>query len=659
MKTFFDLLASFPDAKPDSGGQYIATCPVCGKEKHLYISPPEKTQNGNAAILYCQRCGAKAPDILAAVGLPSNYMYVEGSDKPDKHQKRSTEQTALSKREHIYHNADGSIFGKKIICTQPSGEKRPIYWNKYESGKYIKGLKGAKAPLYNAHILSKSKCPVFFAEGEKDADTLSAMGITATTTPNGGGQREWLDIFSPLIEGREITILTDNDDVGEQYGRFVAENIFDFAASVRIISAKSIYPSVKHKGDISDIVADIGIEKAMTALLEALEDAKPYVKGEQELRHTAKTAAEFDDVTFSFVWHPYIPRGDYTVLMADGGTGKTMLCCGIAAELSNGGHGLPGESLRIGDRAPANVLIISAEDPGELLKKRLKASGADLSKIYILDCRDSEGMNFTSGISDFERTIKEYSPQLVIIDPWHAFLGADVDINKVNAVRPVFQKITNLAKRCNCGFLLISHVNKRSQGENANNAATGSADFINAARSVLRVIFDTSPGEDSTRIVVHTKSNYAAAGQSIKFQITDASGLLWTGWSDITKKTLEEAARHRKTPYEVIQHSVEHSEDHTALINAIRQLSERGNIVRVSYAEMFDLFGANIFCGSQPKRVLDKLSYELHSHGMGLTVVTGKKVKYKGESLNGFSIVCTNGSAPPEQMSVDENFIGG
>ena len=211
---------------------------------------------------------------------------------------------------------------------------------------------------------------------------------------------------------------------------------------------------------------------------ESLDDSQRFI---------ARSADEFGEDKTEFVWYPYIPVGDYSVLMADGGTGKTILCCGIAAAISKG-EALPGDYFNEWSNTPGNTLIISAEDRGELLKKRLAASGADLKNVYILDCMDSEGMDFTDGYEDFVQTIKRYNPRLVIIDPWHAFLGAGVDINRVNAVRPVFQRLANMAKVCNCGMILVSHVNKRAQGENANNAATGSTDFINAARSALRVI---------------------------------------------------------------------------------------------------------------------------------------------------------------------------
>ncbi len=352
------------------------------------------------------------------------------------------------------------------------------------------------------------------------------------------------------------------------------------------------------------------------------------------VRYEAKSAAEFGDDKTEFVWTPYIPIGDYTVLMADGGTGKTILCCGIAAAISRG-KPLPGnETAEL--PSPANVLIISAEDRGELLKKRLISSGADLEKVFILDCMDSEGMNFTDGYADFVATIKRYKPRLVIIDPWHAFLGANVDINRVNAVRPVFQRLANMAKVCECGMILVSHVNKRAQGENANNAATGSTDFINAARSAMRVIFSDLPNEKDTRIVVHTKSNYSEAGRSIKYRITSDGGCQWAGFSDITRKTLEEAARFRKTPNEVLNQQAEQEETNFALISALREKAVKGKTVNISYDEMKDIYGDDIFGSSQPKRALDNIAYTLKNEDIKIS--TGKHVKYNTLTRNGFSL---------------------
>lgn len=343
----------------------------------------------------------------------------------------------------------------------------------------------------------------------------------------------------------------------------------------------------------------------------------------------AKTAAQFGEDNTSFVWFPYIPRRDYTVLMADGGTGKTIFACGVAAEVSTG-RPLPGD---VFDVQPENVLFISAEDTGEVLKKRLALSGADLNRVYIIDCVDSVGLNFSDGYDEFEATVMATNPGLVIIDPWHGFLGPNVDLNRVNAMRPVLQRLASLTKKCNCGMVLISHVNKRAQGENANNAATGSTDFINASRSALRVIFDDN--DPDTRVVVHTKSNYAGYGQSVRYRINDG-GLEWDGFSDVTKQTLEKAARRRTTPWEVMQTEEEHTTTNTALIYALEDYANADTDPRISYDDFKRKYGATIFGATQPMRALKAVKDQLENDGYYLR--TGVQVYRNKRQSNGFVI---------------------
>lgn len=283
----------------------------------------------------------------------------------------------------------------------------------------------------------------------------------------------------------------------------------------------------------------------------------------------AKAAADYGVDNTCFLWRPYFPLGDYTVMMAEGGTGKTMLCCKIAAAVSTGTT-LPGAT----EQPSRNVLLVSAEDSGEVLRKRLSASGADLQRVYILDRETSAGLNLAEGYDEFLATVQSYNPVLVIVDPWHAYLGPLVNINKANALRPIPQQVANLAKKCNCAIILVSHINKTSQGENANNAATGSVDFINAARSAVRIVFDDE--DRSERIMVHTKSNYAEYGPSIKYYITEDGGVEWDGFSDVTRQTLETASRRRSTPAEILQRERQQYHD-DPIVRTLKVLLEQSS----------------------------------------------------------------------------------
>ena len=356
----------------------------------------------------------------------------------------------------------------------------------------------------------------------------------------------------------------------------------------------------------------------------------------------AKMASDFPDANVQFLWSPYIPIGDYTVLMADGGTGKTVFCAGIAAAITSG-KTLPGQTEKC---PPRTILFISAEDDGSVLKKRLSLSGADLERCAILDREASEGMNLDERFEEFAATVKRYAPALLIIDPWHAYLGRNVDISRVNAVRPILHRLANLAAACNCGVIAVSHVNKRSQTENCNNAATGSTDFINAARSAIRLIFDEEDAD--ARIAVHTKSNYAGYGRSVRYQIEDG-GLIWSGFSDITKQPLEEAARKRSTPGELIKRQDDESGNNTVLIEAIRAEVNPFVPTRLTYDEFKSRHGQFIFGSCQPKRALDAIRGELCDEG--IMCRTGIQVKHDGKKGNGFYI-CRVEAEEPKQVKI-------
>lgn len=355
-----------------------------------------------------------------------------------------------------------------------------------------------------------------------------------------------------------------------------------------------------------------------------------------------KTASSFGEDNTSFLWYPFFPVGDYSVIMSPGGVGKTLFTCGVAAAVSTG-KTLPGDAW---DKPPQNVLLISGEDSGELLKKRLKLSGADLDRVFILDRSDSIGLNFSDGYDEFAETIKSCNPALVCVDPWQSFIGGSVDVNRINAVRPVLQKLANIARQCQCTLILVSHVNKRAQGDNANNAAVGSSDFINAARSALTIIFDED--DEDGRIVIHTKSNYAKYGQSVKYRITDG-GLTWSGFSPITKQTLEMAARKRATPGEIMANTNEREAVNELLIESVKMSTNQYTQMRYSYDDFRREYGDLIFGGQQPKRALDAIRDRLSEDGIFLK--TGIQVRKNGKNSNGF-LVQRISTVEPEQAEI-------
>ena len=225
-----------------------------------------------------------------------------------------------------------------------------------------------------------------------------------------------------------------------------------------------------------------------------------------------------------WLWKPYLPFGKLSVLQGNPGEGKTYFAMHLAAACTNGKL-LP----NMERMEPFNVLYQTAEDGlGDTVKPRLIEAGADLDRVLVID--DSE-VQLTLSDERIEKAIIENNARLVIIDPIQAYLGADVDMNRANEVRPIFMRLGQVAQRTGCAILLIGHLNKAA-GMQSLQRGLGSIDIAAAVRSVM---FIGKLRHDPTmRILTHEKSSLAPPGVSLAFSLGDESGFRWVGEYDIT-----------------------------------------------------------------------------------------------------------------------------
>ena len=140
---------------------------------------------------------------------------------------------------------------------------------------------------------------------------------------------------------------------------------------------------------------------------------------------------------------------------------------------------------------PFNIIYQTAEDGlGDTVKPRLIEADADLERVLVIDDRD---IPLTLADERIARAIRENNAKLVIIDPVQAFLGADVDMNRANEVRPIFRSLLFIGK------------------------------------------LKDNP---TTRVLIHEKSSLAPPGQSLAFSLGDEKGFEWIGAYDITADEL-------------------------------------------------------------------------------------------------------------------------
>mgnify|MGYP004565363765 FL=1 len=185
------------------------------------------------------------------------------------------------------------------------------------------------------------------------------------------------------------------------------------------------------------------------------------------------------------------------------------------------------------DIEPFNVIYQTAEDGmGDTIKPRLVEAGADLSRVMVID--DTEEA-LTLSDDRIEKAVRQNHVRLVIIDPVQAFIGADVDMNRANEVRPVFRKLGMIAEQTGCAIVLIGHLNK-SSGTQSTYRGLGSIDIMAAVRSLIFI--GKVRKDPTTRVLIHEKSSLAPPGETMAFKLGDEEGFRWVGAYEISADEL-------------------------------------------------------------------------------------------------------------------------
>lgn len=142
------------------------------------------------------------------------------------------------------------------------------------SGNWSWKVRGTRSVLYRLpELIASPDEVVFLCEGEKDADALTKLGLTATTNPGGAamGGAKFKAEHVELLRGRNVVILPDADDVGRDHAKHVAAKLCGVAASVKILELAGLEP----KGDVSDWLAAGGTAEQLRMLADECAEFDP------------------------------------------------------------------------------------------------------------------------------------------------------------------------------------------------------------------------------------------------------------------------------------------------------------------------------------------------------------------------------------------------
>ncbi|MFR6515426.1 MAG: AAA family ATPase [Ruminococcus sp.] len=320
-----------------------------------------------------------------------------------------------------------------------------------------------------------------------------------------------------LSERPQITsvfLCLDNDQAGNEACEKLAGEISERYSVIRL------KPSRK---DWNEILCDKNADRKK-AIAETITIKVP----ESEEMVPMLCYEDIEQTSVEWLWFPYIPFGKLTIIQGNPGEGKTYFAMMLTAACTN-------RKLfpNMEDIEPFNVIYQTAEDGmGDTIKPRLVEAGADLSRVMVID--DTEEA-LTLSDDRIEKAVRQNHVRLVIIDPVQAFIGADVDMNRANEVRPVFRKLGMIAEKTGCAIVLIGHLNK-SSGTQSTYRRLGSIDIMAAVRSLIFI--GKVRKDPTTRVLIHEKSSLAPPGETMAFKLGDEEGFRWVGAYEISADEL-------------------------------------------------------------------------------------------------------------------------
>jgi hypothetical protein len=257
-----EQFAAMLNARPCGDG-WKAICPA-HDDKKPSLSIRQGT-NGKV-LLYCH-AGCSKENILRALNLTwkdiCGYDTVNPSGNGERHAPE------IEKTYDYVDENSNLVFqvvrraGKRFIQRRPDPDN---------PGQWLYSTSGIRKVLYNLPRVIDAVTaglPVYIVEGEKDADNLTAIGLTATTNPGGSGK--WKQEYSEVLKGAHIIVLPDNDPPGVAHAKAIEQALSGITSSITTV----MLPGLPPHGDVSDWLNSGGSRVELEKLVQAAASSTP------------------------------------------------------------------------------------------------------------------------------------------------------------------------------------------------------------------------------------------------------------------------------------------------------------------------------------------------------------------------------------------------
>lgn len=304
------------------GESYSARCPAHDDNR---ASLSLKEGDDGKALLFCH-AGCDTRDVAQALDLTMSDLFSSGHG-------------GLLATTYPYEDEEGTLLFR-VLRYSPKGFSQ----QRYDNGEWVSGLGDVRRVLYQLPELvgHEGDAPVYVCEGEKDADALRYLGLTATTLL--GGANKWRDEYAQYFAGRHVVICGDRDDAGRKHVDMLRDKLAGVAASTTVLFpavGKDVSDHLNAGLDLGDMVMEDGPLSEFGML-----DWEAYEAEETE-----------------WLVEPYLPKGARVLAFGPAASLKSLWAMWVAARLSREGKKVAYFSLEMLPSATASRLRQLRPDP--------------------------------------------------------------------------------------------------------------------------------------------------------------------------------------------------------------------------------------------------------------------------------------------------------
>lgn len=499
---------------------------LCRCPAHTDDSPSLLVSEGGdgRALVVC-RAGCDTKAVLLAIGMTASDLFPPGSKSKDLGAKvGAVAQKPFGKpvATYEYFDENGVLLFQVLRDENKQFRQRRPTHREPPADLWTWNMDGVRKIVYHLPEIASAVALGFrihIVEGEKDVETLRALGLVATCNPGGAGK--WSEEHSKHLQGAaEVIIFPDNDEPGRRHARAVRDALRGKVGKVRIVNP----PGVPEKGDVSDYVK-AGADKAT---IEALVLAPPIMEG--WVGGWTLLQKPLPDV--EWLVPGMISRPCLAILSGDSGVFKSWTGIHIGLHLATQSDWFG--KVRLNGR---KVMYITADEDEAEVKRKMKflCAGApwgedvlrSLDHTFLLWAGDldfGDEASFSKLVDD----ISDWSPDVIMVDHLRVCFPGDENTSEFASLVKRRSKAITTAHPC--GVVWYHHWNKPSKDRP--NTPSSRMRGTGALRGICDHHFaiERSPEGVATLTVDKNRKGRELAPFSFVPHIRDEEGRAWLEW---------------------------------------------------------------------------------------------------------------------------------